>query len=128
MPYEESIKAHLPGQLTFDSKGGLRCSVLRIATLTAAIVFFVHSGTSLAQLSTGRITGTVRDANFVPVAGAPVTITNQETGATTVVRTNETGAFSAVDLAPGMYTVTADPQGFLPVVHQNQRIDAGAKA
>ncbi len=100
----------------------------RIAILTAAVLFFVHSGTSLAQASTGRITGTVRDANNVPVAGAPVTITNQETGATTVVRTNETGAFSAVDLAPGTYTVTADPQGFLPVVHQNQRIDAGGKA
>jgi iron complex outermembrane recepter protein len=97
-----------------------------IAILMAAVALFVFTAApTSAQPSTGRIIGTVRDANGVPVAGAPITITNQETGAKKVVRSLETGAFTATDLPPGTYTVSADPQGFLPVMHRDQRVDAG---
>jgi iron complex outermembrane recepter protein len=81
---------------------------------------------AFAQAPTGRIAGNVRDANGVPIAGAPVRITNQETGASRVVRSLETGAFEAADLPPGVYTVTADPQGFLQVERRDQRLEAGA--
>ena len=89
-----------------------------LATLLAAPTF--------AQPSTGRIAGTVRDANGIPLAGAAVTITNQETGATRTVRTSETGGFEAADLAPGLYTVSTDVQGFIKVVRKDQRLVAGA--
>ena len=99
----------------------------RIPTLIAAVTLFLFSAAlALAQPSPGRIVGTVRDANGAPVGGAAVTITNQETGAKQIVRSMETGAFSAADLPPGTYTVTVDPQGFLPVVQRNIRLDPGA--
>ncbi|MFY9551332.1 MAG: TonB-dependent receptor [Thermoanaerobaculia bacterium] len=99
---------------------------LRIATLMAAVALFVLSAAPApAQPSTGKIIGTVRDANGVPVPGVPITIKNQATGATRVVRSLDTGAFEA-DLPPGVYTVTANPQGFLSVTHRDQRVEAGA--
>ncbi len=79
-----------------------------------------------AQSSPGKITGTVTDANGAPLARAAVLITNQETRATRVVRTLESGAFGAADLPPGLYTVAADVQGFLKVTHADQRLGAGA--
>src|SRR5262249_35610837 len=47
----------------------------------------------LAQAGGGRIVGIVRDATGVPVVGATVTVTNQDTGAVRVVRTSATGAY-----------------------------------
>ena len=96
----------------------------RVGLLTACVALItLLAAPTLAQPSTGRITGTVRDTNSVPLAGAAVTITNQETGATRVVRTSETGGFEAADLAPGVYTVSTDVQGFIKVIRRDQRLD-----
>src|SRR5207247_452317 len=65
----------------------------RVAILMACVVLIVLlAAPTLAQTSSGRIAGTVRDANGIPLAGAAVTITNQATGATRIVRSSETGA------------------------------------
>jgi iron complex outermembrane receptor protein len=55
-----------------------------------------------------------------------VVVTNQQTGASRIVRTSETGDFEAVGLAPGLYTLSTDVQGFLKVTRRDQRVDAGA--
>jgi iron complex outermembrane recepter protein len=81
-----------------------------------------------AQTGTGRITGTIRDANNNPVSGAAVTVTNQATGRSQVVRTSVNGAFEAADLEPGVYTVTADVQGFRKIVRTDQRVSGGSAA
>jgi iron complex outermembrane receptor protein len=98
----------------------------RVATLMACVALItLLAGPTLAQPSPGKIAGTVRDANGIPLGGAAVTITNQETGATRIVRTSETGAFEAADLPPGVYTVSTDVQGFRKVIRKDQRLDAG---
>ena len=99
----------------------------RIAVLLAcgALTILLAAPTS-AQPSPGKISGTVRVASGAPVAGAPVTVMNQETGATRVVRSSSTGAYEAAGLPPGLYTVSADVQGFRKVVHKDQRLAAGA--
>ncbi|MEX1243201.1 MAG: TonB-dependent receptor [Thermoanaerobaculia bacterium] len=98
----------------------------RATILVGIALITLFAMPALAQSPTGRIVGTVRDANGVPIAGARITITNQETGATRVVRSVETGVFEAADLPPGVYTVSTEPQGFLKVVHRDQRVEAGA--
>jgi len=99
----------------------------RTAILMACAALIILSATpTLAQSSPGRIAGTVRDANGVAVAGAAITITNQETGATRVLRSSATGAYEATDLPPGLYTVSADLQGFRQVIQKEQRLAAGA--
>ena len=58
----------------------------RIAMVCAALIVLL-AAPLLAQSPPGKITGTVKVASGAPVGGAAVTITNQETGATRVVRT-----------------------------------------
>ncbi len=100
----------------------LRTAILMIC----AVLTTFFAVPTLAQAPAGRISGTVRDANGVAVAGATITITNQETGATRVVRSSATGAYEATDLPPGLYTVSADLQGFRKVIQKDQRLAADA--
>ena len=97
-----------------------------VARIVCAVLIAASAGRVLAQPSGGRIAGTVRDAFGAAVGGAAVTITNQETGASRVVRSSTTGAYEAADLPPGLYTVSTDVQGFAKVLHRDQRVAAGA--
>jgi iron complex outermembrane receptor protein len=98
----------------------------RIAILMACAALIVLLAAPMpAQSPPGRITGTVRVASGAPVGGAAVAITNQQTGATRVVRSAASGAFEAADLAPGTYTVSADVQGFRRAIQRDLRLDPG---
>jgi iron complex outermembrane recepter protein len=98
----------------------------RIAILMACTVLTALPATPIsAQAPPGKIAGTVRVASGAPVAGAPITIMNQDTGATRVVRSSASGAYEAADLPPGLYTVSADVQGFRKVVRKDQQLVAG---
>src|SRR5712692_5997906 len=99
----------------------------RIAILMVCAALIVLSAAPIsAQSPPGRIAGTVRDANGVAVGGAPITITNQETLATRVVRSSRTGTYEASDLPAGVYTVAVDVQGFRKVIQRDQRLAPGA--
>jgi len=98
----------------------------RTAILTACAALMTLMATPThAQPSPGRITGTLRVSGGAPVGGGPITITNQETGATRVVRSSAAGAYVAANLPAGLYTVSADVQGFRKVVRKDQRLAAG---
>lgn len=71
--------------------------------------------------SGSSISGTVTDANGASVAGASVTITNADTGASYNVRTDSDGGFSREGFVGGNYTVSIDSPGFKRTVVQNVR-------
>ncbi len=96
-----------------------------IALVCAALIV-LSSAPGFAQSPGGRITGTVRVANGAPVGGATVTVTNQDTGATRVVRSSSNGSYEIADLPSGLYTVSVDVQGFRRAVQKDRRLDAGA--
>jgi iron complex outermembrane receptor protein len=99
----------------------------RAAILVVSAALTILSATpTLGQTSPGRITGTVRDPGGVAVSGATITITNQETLATRVVRSATAGVYEAADLPPGLYTVSADFPGSRKVVQRDRRLAAGA--
>ena len=82
-----------------------------------------------AQTSTvGSISGTVRDPQGNAVAKAEVTITEETTGQTRTVTTDNDGSFSVQSLPVGRYTVSTSPQGFKKTVapgvevHVNERV------
>src|SRR6476659_6389113 len=97
----------------------------RTALLVGAILTILSALPARAQ-SSGRIVGTIRNATGGTVSGAPITVTNQETGASRVVRSTTNGTYEAADLPPGMYTVATDVQGFRRVTQRDQRLAAGA--
>src|SRR5215468_1170204 len=70
------------------------------------------SGAVSAQVSSGAITGTVRDTNDAVIAGAKVKITQLATSAPRETVTDDRGQFSAPNLRPGEYSVTVTATGF----------------
>lgn len=85
----------------------------------------------LAQTVTGTITGTVTDPSDHVIAGAKVTLTNDRTGETRVVSTNDTGSFSITAIKPGSYSIKVEQGGFKAfrrtgiVLSANERQSAG---
>ncbi|HKF43286.1 MAG TPA: TonB-dependent receptor [Thermoanaerobaculia bacterium] len=76
----------------------------------------------LAQASGGRIVGIVRDATGVPVVGATITATNEDTRVTRVVRTSAIGAYEVAGLPAGRYTVAATMSGFREVTQRGLQL------
>jgi len=72
--------------------GGVRRDC-RIGVLVLGLVLFVGAVPVLAQLPTGTILGTVKDASGALVPGATVTAQNVETGTVRSILTDETGAY-----------------------------------
>src|SRR5260370_37405842 len=75
-----------------------------LAVVCAALI--VSVGTN-PQGSTGRILGVVTDQSGGNVAGATVTITDVARGVAQSLTTDSDGAYVAVNLLPGTYTVRA---------------------
>jgi outer membrane receptor protein involved in Fe transport len=65
-----------------------------------------------AQDVTGRIVGTVTDAQGSVVPKAKVTVTNTQTGQSHTMLSDATGAYQAIALQIGSYTVAAEREGF----------------
>ena len=65
-----------------------------------------------AQVPTGTIVGTVTDPSGAVIANATVTVTNKNTGASRVIQTAESGAFSAPSLSPATYELRVEMLGF----------------
>src|SRR5262245_25841894 len=82
------------------------------ALRTLALLLVALSVVVSAQVSSGTITGTVRDTSDAVIAGAKVRITHQATSASRETVTNERGEFSAPNLRPGEYSVTVTTTGF----------------
>jgi hypothetical protein len=79
-----------------------------------ATLFIALAGTlpPLGAQNSGEITGAVTDSTGAAIAGATVTVKALATGQTRRVVTNETGAYSAPFLVPGLYDVSAERSGF----------------
>ena len=85
-----------------------RASLAAILLLIAAPVF--------AQRFTAAIRGTVTDPSAAAVAGAKVTLTNENTGLTRGMTTNAAGNYSFDDLPVGSYKVEVEFAGFKSAV------------
>lgn len=87
--------------------------LLRAALGLVSIALFGWMPIPLAaQVVGARIAGTVTDGTGAVIAGAQMTIKNTATNLTRELATNKSGFYSAPNLSPGPYTVTASAQGF----------------
>jgi hypothetical protein len=83
--------------------------------LSIGLLVGVHAQSSTA----GNITGTVRDPQGAAVPKAEITLTEEKTGATRTVSTNEDGFYNVPSLIPGIYTITTSPAGFKKTIIPN---------
>jgi hypothetical protein len=77
-----------------------------------------------AQEYRGRIQGVIRDTSDAVIAGATVTLRNNNTGVTVVRRTDNTGLYIFDLIEPGSYSVTVEAQGFTRFVQANVPLNA----
>ena len=94
-------------------------------------VVFVCSfflGVATAQVTTGTISGTVKDSSGAVVPAVTVTIKNIDTGISRTVTTDVGGRYRAPELSLGDYEVTAAAEGFQTSVRTGITLTVGREA
>ncbi len=94
--------------------------------LLALAWLLVVAAPARAQFDRGQISGTVKDAQGGVVPGATVTVTNTQTQIVTTTVTDSSGYFTAPNLAPGRYDVSAELEGFKKAVRSGVQLDAAS--
>ena len=85
------------------------------------------SAAASAQVSFGRLAGTVFDNTGAVLPGVTVTLNNVERGQTQTTTTSETGAFVFPQVQPGVYTVTMALSGFRTAEFSQVEIHVGVE-
>ena len=88
-----------------EGEGSMKKLQVRGILLLAFALFFIQL---YGQSTNGSIGGTIEDVTQALLPSVMVTATNVDTGVASTSLTNETGAYSFPNLAPGQYKVTAE--------------------
>jgi hypothetical protein len=91
------------------------------AVLAAAALVALAAGRLVAQGTTGKIEGTVRDQSGAPINGAQVFVV----GSAFVATTNEQGYYFINNVPAGVMSVRAQYVGYQPAEVRNVRVFAG---
>jgi len=95
----------------------------------AVIALVAITGGAWAQITTGSIAGTVKDAQGGVIPGATVVLTNEGQGTkTTPVVTNATGDFIFANVAAGSYSIEITMPSFKTVKRTNVLVNPGVRA
>jgi len=108
-----------PGCVSLDK-------LLRVLAVVCAAL--LASVAAHPQGSSGRILGVVTDQSGGNVGGATVTITDVARGVSQTLTTDSDGAYVALNLLPGTYTVRAEFKGFKIFERKNILVEVGKDA
>ena len=101
--------------------------VVRAAFLLAVVAtLLLGAGSSLAQVDTGSIQGTVTDASGASISGAKVVLLNQGTAASLATTTSPDGGFKFSPVRIGTYTVTVTFEGFQTSTQKDIPVNVGS--
>ncbi|MEK7409732.1 MAG: carboxypeptidase-like regulatory domain-containing protein [Acidobacteriota bacterium] len=98
----------------------------RIPLAPAALLLALFSSLSFGQEFRGRVQGLVTDPSQAVIVGATVTLSNVNTGVSTVRQTSASGSYLFDLVEPGTYTVTVELAGFNKYVQENIRVQSRA--
>src|SRR5580704_13280965 len=83
-----------------------------VGTLGVVCALIWSASAALAQVDTGTILGTVKDATSAVIPDARVTIVNQGTGETVTSTTRSDGTYIVTPLKIGSYRISVEHAGF----------------
>ncbi len=86
-------------------------------------VLILYSASVQAQVESGKVVGSVRDASGGLVSGAHVTVTNVNTNVSRVMVANDSGEYVVSELPPGTYTIESEHEGFKKVLQAPFKLD-----
>ena len=101
---------------------------MRTISFMIAVVCLLLCVSAFGQRVTGSIDGRVTDPSGAILPGVEVTVTNESTGQTRVVVTNETGLYNAPLLTSGTYSVQASLPGFRTEVRRGIVVEVDRNA
>src|SRR4030042_3999647 len=100
-----------------------------MAMVAISAAFLLLNRMSYAQVRTGSIMGTVKDAQGEVLPGVTVELSGEKLlGGVRSVVTNEKGKFRVPNLMPGEYEVTVTLEGFQTAKISELRVSAGGTA
>jgi outer membrane receptor protein involved in Fe transport len=93
-------------------------------TRMIGIIFLLCAACAVeAQVESGKIVGTVKDASGAIISAATITVTQTQTNAERKITSNSQGEYVVTELKPGIYTVKAERQGFKTAVESAFKLD-----
>ncbi len=112
-----------------DSHGSIALGCANLAklvrVLAAVCAVLLVCTPAFPQGSSGRILGVVTDQSGANVGNATVTITDVARGVSQTLTTDSDGAYVALNLLPGTYTVRAEYKGFKAFERKNILLEVG---
>src|SRR5580698_7029423 len=97
----------------------------QVAGMRAVLLGLLLVVAVFAQRDLGTIAGTVSDPTGAAIPNAKITITEVATNLTYTLTSNSAGEYVRPALKPGIYTVSAEAQGFRRVAQENVEVTAG---
>jgi hypothetical protein len=93
-----------------------------VILLRISVCVTLLSALSFAQVLYGTLVGTAEDASSALIPNAEVTIRNDGTGFTRSTKTGSDGAFSLLNILPGVYSVKVSANGFKSINISNVEV------
>ena len=107
---------------------GMKAAVgLMTGVVLALCLNLFWSARSEAQVAGATLSGEITDPSGASIANATVSIKNVGTGEVREVQSNGDGFYSAPNLLPGSYEVSASAEGFSKVVQKGITLTVGAQ-
>jgi len=105
-------------------------SALRLsASLTICLLgLSIFSALASAQSATSSLRGTISDSIGAVVSGATVTLSNQLTGFSRIVKTDDQGIYQMLEVPPATYVMTVAAQGFATIKRENVVLQVSSPA
>jgi hypothetical protein len=107
-----NIIQEMPAKKPFSTRISRFCTI----SVGMAVLLFVAMPAGMqAQGITGSITGTISDQSGAVIAGATITVQQEETNNIRTTITSDGGTYTITQLPPGHYDVKAEKAGFKSV-------------
>jgi protocatechuate 3,4-dioxygenase beta subunit len=87
------------------------CTLFQLHLLLL-IALFAPVNSVFAQVDNASLTGLISDSTGAVVPGARVAIVNQATNIASEAVTSDDGYYNFANLRPGLYTISAEKNGF----------------
>ena len=97
-------------------------------TFLLVFLSLVASSLLFAQRDLGTFTGTITDPQGAAVPNAKITFTEDATGISTSLQSNEAGSFTRPAIKAGTYSVSVEASGFQKAQQKNVLLTPGATA
>jgi len=108
------------------TRAGWFCEQWKVLAVLVLAFFVTVVGTQPVVLAQGNadgsVQGSVTDQSGAGIAGADVTVKNNQTGFTKQIITGSDGLFNVQNLAPGLYSVKVEKTGFGTKLSENVEI------